>query len=128
LNLDFYQRNSSLNGHGGPRPNAGRKRKDEALTTSVVKQYTTERDWRELVKTLIRLGKEGEVSAIKILLAYRDGQPAMAIQHSGGLTIGHVQTWDDVEEQCRSMNLDPIYARSEAIALIESAVTEQEDE
>jgi len=53
--------------------------------------------------------------------------PRLALEHSGAITIGHIESWQDVKSECERLGIDPIEARAQARRLIESAELEEEE-
>lgn len=71
------------NGHGGKRPNSGRKSKAEELgLQALLDKCWTQADREECIIALSKKAAQGENDAIKLLMSYTYGTPKATVDLS----------------------------------------------
>lgn len=110
--------------HKGGRP----KHFDEVELKGVIDSAWKLRDRKAAIKKLVDLWMtESNLKALELLLSYAYGKPRQMIEHSGGVSFEHLESWDDIEAYCAESGIDPREVREECRRLIESAELDDDE-
>lgn len=83
---------AKVNGHGGKRPNSGRKSKAEELgLQALLDKCWTQVDREKCISALAKKAAQGENDAIKLLMSYTYGTPKATVDlnHAGSITTNY---------------------------------------
>lgn len=83
------------NNHGGPRPNSGRKNKEEEVDAMKLSIEAIKEKYGSVQDGFVDLLESGEPALIKFVWEHAVGKPKDKIEHSGRVDKGVIFILDD---------------------------------